>query len=418
MKRDRVVPPETIPAEFTSEERTMCHYPMDGRWTVSWINAMGCEKTSEIVVANNEFQQSGWSFYLNFSDPQHPFALWPRSHHRQWVEEGVDLTTEPMGPKPGSKIRWTTSDPRFPELFWVRQTVGPLPTPKVILFGMGHEKFLYQRLHAKTDGSIPKYNGNSVFGNVFTKRLYIGSSSYHFLSPTNCFISYRHPACRDLPPLDDGSPLPTRVDFHNVVWDQEERHLTATIEWEKDFGTSWNDNVRWTLDMYFDTEYMVILKGDIQCEWCRERRARPRPPRPPPRHRPTPVAVYVPPTPEEQQERPEEDPNRNEEWVMSGYGHDQVYINAAALERYRKPSSSCSDGGEVSDENPAGEGNDEDCSSIIASEPLDYKAIGNTHFRRLKREGATKRSIDFLMHLFQAAAEDDTANPIDFLMGN
>ena len=26
---------------------------------------------------------------------------------------------------------------------------------------------------------------------------------------------------------------------------------------------------------------------------------------------------------------------KNEEWVMSGYGHDQVYVNAASLERYR-----------------------------------------------------------------------------------
>ena len=422
MKRDRQVPPETmIPAEFTSEERAMCRFPMDGRWTVSWVTTMGKEKTSEIVVANNEFRQAGWSFYLNFSNAKHPFALWPKSRHRQWVEEGIDLENEPMGPKPGSKIRWETSDPRFPELFWTRQTIGPLPTPKVIVFGMGYEKFLYQRLHAKTDDSIPKYNGKSVFGNVFTKRLYIGSSSYHFLSPTNCFISYRHPACRDLPPLDDGSPLPTRVDFHNVVWNEEERHLTATIEWEKDFGTSWNDNVRWKLDMYFDTEYMVILKGDIQCEWCRERRARPRPPRAPPRHRPAPVAVYVPPTPEQQQERPEEDPNRNEEWVMSGYGHDQVYINAAALERYRNPTQTSSNNDENA--NPAGD----DVGDSVAdpasdndnsSEAIDYKAIGNRHCRRLKQEGATKRSIDFLMHLFHVASEDDTANPIDFLMGN
>ena len=162
--------------------------------------------------------------------------------------------------------------------------------------------------------------------------------------------------------------------------------------------------------MYFDTEYMVILKGDIQCEWCRERRARPRPPRPPPRHRPAPVAVYVPPTPEQQQERPEEDPNRNEEWVMSGYGHDQVYINAAALERYRNPAQndSSSDGDST---NPASDNSG-------SSEAVDYKAIGNQHFRRLKQEGATKRSIDFLMHLFQVASQDDTANPIDFLMGN
>jgi hypothetical protein len=59
-----------------------------------------------------------------------------------------------------------------------------------------------------------------------------------FLAPDNCYISYQHPACRALPTLDDGSPLPTRVDFHDVVWDADE------------LGTSWNDNLRWKLTMY------------------------------------------------------------------------------------------------------------------------------------------------------------------------
>jgi Zinc finger, C3HC4 type (RING finger) len=236
MKRGRIVPEKDIPTTYSSEQRAMCQFPLDGRWTVSWVNSLGFEKRNEIRVINGEFRQSGWSFFINFDDPLRPYSLWPRSRHRQWVEEGVDLIKDPMGPKPGESIRWKTTDPRFPELFWTRQTVGPIPTPKVTLFGMGQDKYLYQRLNAKTEGSIPKYNGKSVFGNVFTKRLYIGSSSYHFLSPTNCFISYRHPACRDLPPLDDGSPLPTRVDFHNVEYDEEERRLTATIEWEEDFG--------------------------------------------------------------------------------------------------------------------------------------------------------------------------------------
>ncbi|KAG7364315.1 zinc finger C3HC4 type domain containing protein [Nitzschia inconspicua] len=414
MKRERTVLEKDIPATYSSEKRTLCQFPLDGHWTVSWANSQGVEKRSEIRVINSEFRQSGWSFFLNFDDPRHPFALWPRSKHRQWVEEGVDLSKEPMGPKPGEKIRWKTSDPRFPELVWTRQTVGPVPTPKVTLFGMGQDKHFYQRLHAKTDGSIPKYNGKSVFGNVFTKRLYIGSSSYHFLSPTNCFISYRHPACRDLPPLDDGSPLPTRVDFHNVEFHDEQRRLTATIEWEEDFGTSWNDNVRWKLDMYFDSEYMVILKGGIQCEWCQERRARPRPPRPPPRHRPPPVPVYVPPTPEEQEERPVVEPNRNEEWIMSGYGHDQVYVNAAALERYRSPSFDVNSGDSNNQER------DGESGPTAEDEPesltVDYKSIARVQASRLEREGATKRSIDFLMYLFQIADENDNTNPIDYLV--
>jgi hypothetical protein len=183
--------------------------------------------------------------------------------------------------------------------------------------------------------------------------------------------------------LDDGTPLPTRVDFHEVVFEPLERKLTAKIEWEDDFGTSWNDNVRWTLTMYFDSQYMIILKGGIQCEWCQEQRARSRPPRQPNPNRPAPVPVYVPP-PETSTEQPLE---RNEEWVMSGYGHDQLYINAAMLERYRD-------------------------NTVV----VDYKAISKDHSERLAHEGATKRSVDFVAHLFALAAEKPNSNPIDFLL--
>jgi hypothetical protein len=396
-KRGRKLKPGDVPDSYTEKENELCKHPMDGRWTVIWKNRAGYEKRHEVHVINNEFKQSGWPFFFNFQDPSRVFVNWPRSRHRQTIVEGIDLMKEPQGPPVGHRIRWETSDPNSPDLVWIRQTIGPNPVEMVHDYGMGQGKFLYQRLNADLGNSIPKYNGKSVFGNVFTKRMYIGSASYHFVSPTESFISYRHPACRDLPPMDDGSPLPTRVNFHNLKWDPEERKLTATIEWEKDFGTSWNDNVRWKLNMHFDSEYMVILKGGIQCEWCNERRARPHPPRPPPRNRPPPVPIYVPPT-EDEDERPQQppQPDRNEEWVMSGYGHDQLYVNAACLERYRSKSG----------EN----GGDED-----ESPDIDYRSLCVQHQKRLEKEGATRRSISFLTHLFRLADHEDV-NPIDFLL--
>jgi len=386
MRRELRKRDEELPAVYTLDEKQLCGYPFDGRWTVHWKNKQGEEEHTEIHVKNNEFKQSGWSFFLNFEDPIHPRVRWPKSKHFQTVQEGVNLAKQPMGPKVGDRIRWTSTSPKFPELFWTRQTVGPVPVPRVISFGMGEDKVLYQRLNAKTDDSIPKYYEDSLWGNVFCKRLYVGSASYHFLSPSNCYVSYQHPACRDLPPLDDGSPMPTRVDLHDVEFIQQERKLTATVEWEKDFGTSWNDNIRWKLTMYFDSEYMVILRGGIQCEWCRERRARPRPPRQPNPNRPTPVPIYVPPKPETPG-KPAPSAERNEEWVMSGYGHDQLYINAAMIERYRHESLS-----------------------------VDYKAISETQCERLKREGATKRSIDYVAHVFSLVADKPHSNPIDFLL--
>jgi hypothetical protein len=413
-KRGRRLDPGSVPETFTEKERKLCKHPFDGRWSIVWKNSTGEERRDEIHVINNEFEQSGWSFYFNFQNPGCVFVHWPRSKHRQTIIEGVDLLKQPMGPPVGRKIRWETSCPNAPDLVWIRQTIGPNPVEIVHNYGMGQGKFLYQRLDADLGNSIPKYNGASVFGNVFTKRMHIGSASYHFVSPTESFVSYRHPACRDLPPMDDGSPLPTRVNFHNIEWDPEERRLDATIEWEKDFGTSWNDNVRWKLTMHFDTEYMVILKGGIQCEWCKERRARPRPPRPPPRNRPAPVPVYVPPPEEddddEQQEQPPPppQPGRNEEWVVSGYGYDQLYVNAACLERYRT--------NQGNSRNNRGENGEYDGDEELPP-PLDveYRALCEQHQKRLEKEGATKRSIGFLTHLFWLADNEDE-NPIDFLL--
>jgi hypothetical protein len=73
---------------------------------------------------------------------------------------------------------------------------------------------------------------------------------------------------------------------------------------------------------------------------------------------------------------------------MSGYGHDQLYINAAMLERYR------------------------DDDAVVTA---DYKEIAQQHCTRLEQEGATKRSIEFVRHVFRLAAKKPNSSPIDFL---
>ncbi|KAL3934515.1 MAG: hypothetical protein SGBAC_009780 [Bacillariaceae sp.] len=339
-----------------------------------------------------------------------PKIAWPKSNHYQRALLGyVDFDSVPLGVEVGHKIVWETTSQHFEELVWTRQTIGKVPVPRVIVFGSGQDKMLYQQY--QEDGSdvstgIPKYNGDSLWGNVFCKRLYTGSASYHFLSPENSYVSYEHPSCSSLPSLDDDTPLPTRVKFSNMTFDAEERKLNARVEWEEQFGTSWNDNVRWKLEMWFDSEYMVILKGGIQCEWSTERRARPRPPARVNPHRPTPVPIYVPPPEEEKAEEAEEakeeegkeeetrteeeKTDRNEEWIMSGYGHDQVYVNAAILERFRPPGQ--------------------------ADLTMNWKGISETQLERLKEEGATERSMKFVEHVFQLVGRDPASNPIDFML--
>jgi hypothetical protein len=59
----------------------------------------GKTKKVEIIVKNSEYVQNSLEFQILFDDPLHPYVPWPKSSYRQTVEQGVDLRTEPQGPK-------------------------------------------------------------------------------------------------------------------------------------------------------------------------------------------------------------------------------------------------------------------------------------------------------------------------------
>ena len=134
---------------------------------------------------------------------------------------------------------------------------------------------------------------------------------------------------------------------------------------------------------------------------------------------------------------------------MSGYGHDQVYVNAACLERYRARAKAKKArrrrrrrdgfdilrGGRGGESSSSSSSDDEPPYQTVARHflggaesssssededeertPIDYRAIAMQHKRRLEREGATKRSIGFLLHLFRVASDNPNSNPIDFLL--
>ena len=71
---------------------------------------------------------------------------------------------------------------------------------------------------------------------------------------------------------------------------------------------------------------------------------------------------------------------------MSGYGHDQLYINAALVERYRDSTNSAN-----------------------------FLELGKGECKRLEEEGASKRTLGFVQHVFQLAADKPNSSPIDFL---
>lgn len=108
---------------MSEEGEVKCYNPMDGKWNVEWADQQGKAKKTKIHVKDSEYMQSGFPFHLNFDDPLHPFIPWPNSEYLQTVQEGVNLTEEPFGPKVGGRIRWTSTSPNFPELYWIRKTI-------------------------------------------------------------------------------------------------------------------------------------------------------------------------------------------------------------------------------------------------------------------------------------------------------
>lgn len=57
-------------------------------------------------------------------------------------------------------------------LVWIRQTLRPNSVEYVPNYGMDQSKCFYIRIDAKLADAIPKYNPDSIYSNVFTKRMY------------------------------------------------------------------------------------------------------------------------------------------------------------------------------------------------------------------------------------------------------
>jgi hypothetical protein len=65
-----------------------------------------------------------------------------------------------------------------------------------------------------------------------------GLASYHFVAREQAYISYEHPDCAAWPPLDNGAPVPARMPFDQMSWDEDSRTWTGSIEWEGRTGTT------------------------------------------------------------------------------------------------------------------------------------------------------------------------------------
>ena len=95
----------------------------------------------------------------------------------------------------------------------------------------------------------------TLVGNIFVQALTVGLASYHFVNDTGtrtdggnalaAYISYEHEQVAQWPPLDNGTPVPSRVWFSNTSFDATTRTFRGTIDWEGTYHTTWQGDRSW-----------------------------------------------------------------------------------------------------------------------------------------------------------------------------
>jgi hypothetical protein len=194
----------------------------------------------------------------------------------------------------------------------------------------GRDGQLYWRLDAPGP-AVPVYNAHALAGNVFCQNGRIGVASYHFettaaetnveqgssasSSPnivTAAYISYEHSiAATKWPPLDNGRPIPARMYFTNVEITDGGTVFRGTIDWMGTHHTTWNNATCWTYEIRFDARFQCVVGGSVRFS----------------EHSGNDddnAAVFGSVVTQQQQQQ-----QQQENDVMSEFGTDLVYINAA-----------------------------------------------------------------------------------------
>lgn len=227
---------------------------------------------------------------------------------------------------PGTVVRWTTTDPAYPTISWTRLEAVPRQHAPVITpygpTGLQYRRYTEPPEAAAGDGAAevlprPVRIPETIWGNTFVQGLRVGVASYHFLPlagedlsagtvvvgreepgeeglvdggqhqqqqelevaeeyqqehderrqqqphEMRAYISYEHPDCAAWPPLDNGAPVPARVYFRDVRYDAAARRFQGVIDWEGEYGTSWNGAARWQYDFICDPGFHLIVAGSV-----------------------------------------------------------------------------------------------------------------------------------------------------------
>ena len=103
---------------------------------------------------------------------------------------------------------------------------------------------LFNTVDAKTRESLEALPVTSIWGQVYLQDGSIGIASYHFDSPTECYISYAN-APSDWK-LDDGSSPPKKKYFENASYDEKTKVFRGVIIWKP---AKFNGEETWTYEM-------------------------------------------------------------------------------------------------------------------------------------------------------------------------
>ena len=320
------------------------HYPLDGEWLVQWESGA----MAAIYVMNNVFHFGPYRYEVDLSNRQEIKFEWPSPLGViQTAVEGINLDSQPQGPPVGSQVVWRTSQNE--RIVWTRESMGGEHVER-----LGPGGRMYRRVDASSR-TRPTYHGDCLWGNTFCQAFKVGLASYQFLSlQEGAYISYENPLCARWPPLDDGTPIPSQVYFKNISFDESERVFRGTIEWQQEYGTTWQGCSKWMYTIKFDTEYTCILSGEVK-------------------------SIFH--------------GNEEDEQDMSTFGVDLVYINAAITQYFDTL---------MSDSN---------------EEESDYDRYVRTSQNlraRLQQEGASVRTIATMNHVLTVAQQPDLNDPIDY----
>ena len=249
-------------------------FPMDGVWRVTWASG----DHAVMSINRHDWSLFGWDYQIEIGseeDGYRPHFQWPRSTNGDGtvVVQSSAMSIPPGTTRPGigESMEWTTTDPQQPSITWTRLSFEA----EWDIHFLSESPHVYRRMQSNLQDEVvpPSYHGNSIWGNVFCQGLVVGLASYHFVAQTDtsdgdtsmpkAYISYESPQTSVWPNLDDGSPIPARVPFRDIEWDESGRVFRGNICWWEDYGTTWQGNRKWSYEMKFDSNFTFIVSGTV-----------------------------------------------------------------------------------------------------------------------------------------------------------